>query len=179
MKRTVPLAVALLFNVLLALGCVADASLATTPVVPPTQARPGVPVTPNLTPFLPPKPVAPAAGTYFGQIIAVDALNSNVTFSAICLGADRKVMRELANNDKAPRVIPLLSTTEVTVFVPPPNNPAGARLAPVDLLVLTEHLKANPGAKFFLVVEPQGVKAVEQDNPGRPPPPPDDPCPRS
>src|SRR5829696_2478804 len=101
MKRTVPLTVVVFCAALVALGCVADASLATTPVVPPTQVRPNTQLPPNLTPVLPPKPVAPAAGTYFGQVISVDPLNNTVTFTPVCLGADRKVMRELANNDKA------------------------------------------------------------------------------
>jgi len=177
MKRTVPLTVVVFCTALLTLACVADASLATTPVVPPTQARPNTALPPNLTPVLPPKPVAPAAGTYFGQVISVDALNSTVTFTPACLGADRKAMRELGANDKAPRVIPLLSTTEVTVFTAPPNNPAAGHMTPVDLLQLTEALKVNPGARFFLIVEPQGVKAVEQDSGVRPSPQPDDPCP--
>ena len=53
MKRTVPLTVVLLSCVFLTLACVADASLATTPVVPPTQARPNVAPTPNLASVAP------------------------------------------------------------------------------------------------------------------------------
>jgi len=177
MKRTVPLTVVLLCCAFLAMACVADASLATTPVVPPTQAPPNVAQTPNLTPVLPQRPAAPAAGTYFGQVIAVDPAGTTVTFSAVCLGADRKVMRGLAENDKAPRVIPLLSTTEVTIFVSPPNNPAAGRMTTVDLSQLVEVVRVNPAAKFFLVVEPQGVKMLEQDSGVRPSPAPDDPCP--
>jgi hypothetical protein len=175
--RAVPPTVALLLGVLVTLGCVADASLATTPVVPPTQARPNVASTPNLTPQLPPKPVAPAAGTYFVQVIGVDALGGNITLTAICLGADRKVMRELPANDKAPRVIPLLSTSEITVFLSPPNNPAAGRMSTVDLLQLADIVRANAAAKYFLVVEPQGVKSLEQDSGVRPSPQQDDPCP--
>lgn len=177
MKRAVPLTVVLLSCVFLTLACVADASLATTPVVPPTQAPPGVAPTPNLTPVLPAKPPAPAAGTYFGQVIAVDPLGGTVTFTSTCLGADRKVMREVAPNDKAPRVIPLLSTSEITIFSSPPNNPAAGRMTTIDPLQLVEVVRVNPAAKFFLIVEPQGVKALEQDSGVRPSPAPDDPCP--
>jgi len=162
----------------MALGCVADASLATTPVVPATATRPpGILPTPNLTPVLPQRPVAPAAGTYFGQVIAVDVPGSAITFSPVCLGADRKVMRALAASESAPRAIPLLSTTEVTVFNAPPNNPAAGRMTPVDLTQFAEAVRVNPAAKFFLTVEPQGVKSVEMDSGVRPSPAPDDPCP--
>jgi hypothetical protein len=178
MKTAVPLTVVWFVGALLALGCVADDTLATTPVVPPTATRPaGIVPTPDLTPFLPPRPAPPAAGTYFGQVIAVDAPGTNVTFSPVCLGADRKVMRPLAANEMAPRVIPLLSTTEVLVFVSPPNNPAAGRMTPVDLNGLAEALRTNPAAKYFLTVEPQGVKQVEMDSGVRPSPAPDDPCP--
>ena len=174
---TVPPTVVFICCVFLTLGCVADASLATTPVVPPTQVRPSTAATPNLTPVLPPKPVAPAAGTYFGQVNSIDGPGGTITFTPLCLGADRKTLRELAANVKAPRIIPLLSTTEVTVFVAPPNNPAAGRTTTVDLLQLADIARANPAARYFLVVEPQGVKALEQDSGIRPSTLTDDPCP--
>jgi len=190
MKLTVPPTVVFLCSVFLALGCVADTSLATTPVAAPTQAPPtglALPnptavlpagtATPSLTPPPPPKPVAPAAGTYFGQVTAVDVPGRTVTFAAICLGADRRTMRELAPSDKAPHVIPLLSTTEVTVFTSPPNNPAAGRTVTVDLPQLVDIAKNFPNAKYFLIVEPQGVKTVEQDSGVRPSSQQDDPCP--
>jgi hypothetical protein len=176
-KRTTLPALALLFAVLL-LGCVADHSLATTPVAPPTQTRPAVAPAPNLTPVQPPAPLAPAAGTYFGQINSVDVPASTVTFTASCLGADRNVMRELSAADKAPRIIPLLPTTSFTVFTSPPGNPAAGRTTPVDLASLPAALQASPGARWFMVVNPQGVATIEHDSGVRPAPGPDEPCPR-
>jgi hypothetical protein len=169
---------------------VADTSLATTPVAAPTQAPPAgvaptiptavlpaTPTAPNLTPPPPPKPVAPAAGTYFGQVTAVDVPARTVTFAAVCLGADRRSMSELAPKDKEPHVIPLLSTTEVTVFTSPPNNPAAGRMITVDLPQMVDIAKSFPNAKYFLIVEPQGVKTLEQDSGVRPSTQRDDPCP--
>jgi hypothetical protein len=83
----------------------------------------------------------------------------------------------MSPNDKAPRVIPLLSTTEVTIFSSPPNNPAAGRMVTIDPLQLVEVVRVNPAAKFFLTVEPQGVKSLEQDSGVRPSPASDDPCP--
>ena len=177
MKISVPPTVAFICCVFLAIGCVADASLATTPVAPATQVRPANALAPNLTPALPPKPVAPAAGTYFGQVNSIDGPGGTITFTPLCLGADRKTLRELAANDKAPRIIPLLSTTEITVFVAPPNNPAAGRTVTVDLLQLVDIARATPASRYFLVVEPQGVKALEQDSGVRPSVLTDDPCP--
>ena len=123
---TVPPTVVFICCVFLTLGCVADASLATTPVVPPTQVRPGHgrDAKPDAG-AVRRKPVAPAAGTYFGQVNSIDGPGGTITFTPLCLGADRKTLRELAANDKAPRIIPLLSTTEITVFAGAAEQPRG------------------------------------------------------
>lgn len=176
MKTAVPLTVVLITSVFLALGCVADASLALTPTVVPQQLRPQAPP-PNLPPIAVPTPSAPAAGTYFGQVNGVDPLTKSITFSAICLGADRKAMKELLASDKTPRLIPMLSTTEYTVFSAPPNRPEAGHMSPVPIEQLAEIVRATPTARFFMIVEPQGVKALEMDSGIRPSPQPDDPCP--
>jgi hypothetical protein len=176
MRRAVPPTVALACSLILAAACVADSSLATsTPGI--TPAPPSVVIPANVTPVLPPRPVAPAAGTYFGSINGVDVPGMAVTFSAICVGADRKVMKELSTADKAPRSIPLLSTTTFSVFTSPPNNPAAGRMSTVDLPTLATMVPTFGGAKWFMMVNPQGVASIEQDSGVRPTAQPDDPCP--
>ena len=176
MKHGLAATAALLCVALAALSCVADTSLATTPVVVPTVPRPAVAV-PAAAPAPPPRPVAPAAGTYFGLLHSVDVPGQSITFSVICLGADRKVMRELGVADKAPRIIPLLPSTQFSVFTSPPNNPAAGRETPVDLPVLAGFFGNNPGSKWFFMADPAGVTTLEQDSGVRPLPLPDDPCP--
>jgi hypothetical protein len=177
MKQTAPPLVLLVIGTLLTLACVADTSAMRTPVITPTVAPPTL-VIPAGTPVLPPPPVAPAAGTYFGSINAADAVARTITFSAICVGADRKVMHELPQRDKAPRTIPLLSTTAFSLFTSPPNNPGSGRLSSVDLKAFAEQLPANAASKWFMVVNPQGVATIEQDSGVRPTAQPADaPCP--
>jgi hypothetical protein len=179
MKRTVPLTVALLCSALLALACVVEDRSPITVIGTPTPARPPnfPPGAPNLTPVLPPPPVAPAAGTYFGQITAIDPAASVVTFSFVCLGADRKSMRELPKNDQVPRNIPIAPTTMLNVFTSPPGNPAAGRMSPVDLPALAEFARSNPTAKWWMMADPAAVTAIEQDSGVRSSRQPDDPCP--
>jgi hypothetical protein len=180
MTRTVPLTVVLLISVLFALACVVEDRTAVTVIGTPTPPRAPSPppVNPNATPVLGPSPVVPAAGTYFGQITALDPVTSVVTFSPVCLGADRKVMRELQGNDKAPRSIPIAPTTALSVFIAPPNNPAGGRMQQVDVPGLFEFVRANPAAKWWMVVDPAAVAMIETDTGVRTSPLPDNPCPQ-